>query len=124
MAVETDLRFISIRRLEEAVAQRRAAGLPIVETMRNLGGLVRLRYVMLLEDESDIIIGGPAEPWRYDETGQPVGEKTGRPTLQLDDLVTLLRTFSQSGTRRFLCSIDPRPEGMNCLLYTSDAADE
>ena len=115
MAVETDLRFISIRRLEEAVAQRRAAGLPIVETMRNLGGLVRLRYVMLLEDESDIIIGGPAEPWRYDETGQPVGEKTGRPTLQLDDLVTLLRTFSQSGTRRFLCSIDPRPEGMKAI---------
>ncbi|MFK7820008.1 MAG: DUF1598 domain-containing protein [Planctomycetaceae bacterium] len=112
MAEQTDLRFLSLRRLEEAASQRVAAGLPVLETMRNMGGLVRLRYVMVLPEEQDIIIGGPAEPWRYDETGQPVGEKTGRPTLQLDDLVTVLRTFSQSGSRGFMCSIDPRPEGM------------
>ena len=115
MAEATDLRFISVRRLEEAVRERREAGLPVVETMRNLGGLVRLRYVMVLDDEKDILIGGPAEPWQYDATGQPVGQITGRPTLQLDDLVTMLRTFSQSGSRGFMCSIDPRPEGMKAI---------
>jgi hypothetical protein len=112
MAEEADLRFLSVRRLEEAATQRVEAGLPVLETMRNMGGLVRLRYVMVLPEEQDIIIGGPAEPWRYDATGQAVGEITGRPTLQLDDFVTLMRTFSQSGSRGFLCSIDPRPEGM------------
>lgn len=115
MAQKSDLRFISLRRLEEAVRERREAGLPVVETMRNLGGLVRLRYVVVLPEDQDVVIGGPAEPWRYDATGQPVGEGSGRPTLQLDDLVTLLRTFSQSGSRRFLCSIDPRPEGMKAI---------
>ncbi len=115
LSTQTDLRFISLRRLEQAVRERREAGLPVVETMRNLGGLVRLRYVMVLPEEHDILIGGPAEPWRYDATGQPVGEVSGRPTLQLDDLVALLRTFSQSGSRRFLCSIDPRPEGMKAI---------
>lgn len=125
MAQQTDLRFISIRRLEEAVRERREAGMPVVETMRNLGGLVRLRYVMVLPEERDILIGGPAEPWRYDATGQPVGEVSGRPTLQLDDLVTLLRTFSKSGSRGFMCSIDPRPEGMKAITeYVNKTNDQ
>jgi hypothetical protein len=32
--------------------------------------------------------------------------------LQLDDLVTVLRTFSQRGEGLFTCSIDPRPAGL------------
>ena len=115
VAQQADVRFISLRRLEQAVSERQAAGLPIVETMRNLGGLVRVRYVMVVPEENDIVIGGPAEPWRYDASGQPVGTVSGRPTLQLDDLVTMMRTFSQSGSGRFLCSIDPRPEGMKAI---------
>ncbi len=115
VAQQADVRFISLKRLEQAVTERQEAGLPIVETMRNMGGLVRVRYVMVLPKENDIVIGGPAEPWRYDASGQPVGAISGRPTLQLDDLVTMLRTFSQSGSGRFLCSIDPRPEGMKAI---------
>lgn len=124
LAEKTDLRFISLRRLEAAVGERLAEGRPVVESMRNLGGLVRLRYVMVLPEEGDILIGGPAEPWRYDKSGQPVGEVSGRPTLQLDDLVTLLRTFSKSGTHGFMCSIDPRPEGMKAITeYVSQTND-
>ena len=56
------------------------------------------------------VIGGPAEAWRYNETGLPVGESSGRPTLQLDDFVTVLRTFSPGGSalrRRVLLSLWP-----------------
>jgi len=42
----------------------------------------------------------------------PVGQNSGRPILQLDDLVTVLRTFSHRGEGIFTCSIDPRPEGL------------
>jgi hypothetical protein len=58
------------------------------------------------------VIAGPAEGWRYDETGRAVGDESGRPTLQLDDLVTVLRTFTDGGRQIFGCSIDPRPEGL------------
>ena len=106
------LRLISLRRLEQAVRERTAEGLPAVETMRNLGGLTEVRYVFVDRDSSDILIGGPAEAWQYNENGQPVGIESGRPVLQLDDLVTVLRTFSDSGQNAFECSIDPRQENV------------
>ena len=59
-----------------------------------------------------LVIGGPAEAWRYNENGLPVGIESGRPTLQLDDFVTVLRTFSPSGTNIFNCLIVPRQEGL------------
>ncbi len=44
-----------------------------------------------------------------------VGTTSGKPALQLDDLVTVLRTFSPGAKQVFGCSIDPRPEGLKAV---------
>ncbi len=115
MARSSSLRLVSLTRLEKAIAARFAEGQPVVETMKHLAGLSRVRYVFVYPDVGEIVIGGPAEGWRYNENGLPVGVQSGRPTLWLDDLVTVLRTFSHDGLGMFNCLIVPRPEGLKAL---------
>jgi hypothetical protein len=59
-----------------------------------------------------VVIGGPAEGWRYNEKGIAVGRESGRATLFLDDFVTVLRTFAPHGPGYFNCQIVPRKEGL------------
>ncbi len=108
IARSSDLRLVSLTRLDAEVSQRLADGLPVVETMRQLAGLTAVKFVFVFPESGEIVIGGPAEPWSYDAEGNPVGKQSGRPLLQLDDLVTVLRTFSDDGPGIFTCSIDPR----------------
>lgn len=112
MAVDSKLRFISMARLENEVAARLKEGQSELETMRHLAGLSRIQYIIMVPEENDILIGGPAEGWKYNEKGVAVGKTSGRPTLHLDDLVTILRTFSKDGDKTFGCSINPRQEGL------------
>jgi hypothetical protein len=115
MARPSALRLVSLTRLEQEVARRLAAGQTVVESMRQIAGLSQIQYVFVYPDNGEVVIGGPAEGWRYNEHGMPVGMESGRPTLQLDDLVTVLRTFTDGGRQMFGCSIDPRPEGLKEL---------
>jgi len=115
MAEVSGMRLISLTRLEQEVARRLEAGLPIVESMKHLGGLTKVEYVFAYPEDGEIVIAGPAEGWRYDANGMAVGVESGRPTLQLDDLVTVLRTFSPSGTNIFGCSIDPQAENIKAV---------
>jgi hypothetical protein len=114
VARRSDLRLVSLTRLEKAVAQRLADGEAVPETMAQLAGLSQVKYVMVFADSNEIVIGGPAEAWQYNSQGQPVGAVTGRPTLQLDDLVTVLRTFAR-GDADFGCSINTRDAGVRAL---------
>jgi hypothetical protein len=57
-------------------------------------------------------LGGPAEGWRYNENGAAVGRESGRPSLYLDDLVTVIRTFAPRGAGYFNCQILPREDGL------------
>jgi hypothetical protein len=114
VARRSDLRLVSLTRLERAVAQRLADGEPVPETMAQLAGLSQIKYVMVYPDSHEIVIGGPAEEWKYNTQGQPVGATSGRPTLQLDDLVTVLRTFAR-GDADFGCSINTRDAGVRAL---------
>ena len=115
MAQQSDLRFVSLTRIERAVSDRIDVGLPVTETMKNLAGIHQVRYVFVLPETQEIVIGGPAEGWQFDENNLAVGLDSGRPVLQLDDLVTLLRTFSDSGSQQFACSIDPTEAGVRRL---------
>ena len=115
MAQPSKMRVVSLKRLEAAAAQHVADGQPIAETLQNMAGIHEIRYVFADADNNDILIGGPAGAWMYNEDGQPVSAETGRPTLRLDDLVTVLRTFSGNGRGEFICSIDPRQEGLKKL---------
>jgi hypothetical protein len=112
MAHSSSLRLVSLTRLEREVARRIKAGQPILSTMKHLAGLSKVEYVFVYPEENEVVIGGPAESWNYDGNGTPIGNDSGRPILQLDDLVTVSRIFSPSGKNIFICSIVPRPAGM------------
>ena len=111
---QSNLRIVSLTRLEQMVARRIEEGLPIPESMAQLAGLSQIKYVMVLPETNEIVIGGPANGWQYNNQGQPVSLTDGRPTLQLDDLVTVLRTFAR-GNADFGCSINTRDEGIKSL---------
>ncbi|MCA8987255.1 MAG: DUF1598 domain-containing protein [Planctomycetaceae bacterium] len=115
MSQPSALRVVSLTRLEQAVRERMESGLPVVESMKNLAGLYRVEHIFIYPETGEIVIAGPAAGWQYTAAGMPVSSTTQWPTLQLDDLVTLLRTYGPEGQRIFGCSIDPRPEGLQEL---------
>jgi hypothetical protein len=115
---KSTLRKVSLTRLEAAVAELLANGKKPDETMRHLAGLQRVQYVFFYPDKKEIVVAGPAEGWMADAAGRPIGMTTGRPVLQLEDLLVALRAFR--GDRRrggFIgCSIDPSAEGLAKLV--------
>ena len=115
MSRQSGLRMVSLTRLEAEVSRRVAAGEPVVESMRKLAGLSQIKFVFVYPESNEIVIAGPAEGWKYDANGVAVGTSSGKPALQLDDLVTVLRTFSPGARQMFGCSIDPRPEGLKAV---------
>lgn len=105
------LRKISLPRLEKQVQMQWALGRDPSETMRNLAGLQKIEYVFVYPKTGDIVIAGPAGEWHEGADGRSYGVESGRPVLQLDDLVVLLRN-AYSGRGVFGCSIDPRKENL------------
>ena len=105
------LRKVSLSRLERHVQLLRSAGRGPDETMRMLAGLQRIEYVMVYPQSGDLVIAGPAGPWRRDASGRPVGRNSGRPVLQLDDFVVMLRHFAHRG-EPIGCSINPSQTGL------------
>jgi hypothetical protein len=108
----TELRFVSLRKLESQIAEARAAGKEIPDAVRYLAGLQRVKYVLVYPDRQDIVLAGPAEGWKVDRMGSVVGATTNRPVLTLDDLMVALRVAESSNRDGISCSIDPTPEGL------------
>ena len=115
MAQPSSMRVVSLTRLEAEIARRLEFGQPVLTTMKHLAGLQAIQYVFVDPDTREIMIAGPAEGWKYNEAGLPVGTTTGRPTMQLDDFVTVMRTFSPTGGQFFDCLIVPRKDGLKKL---------
>jgi len=120
-------RKVSLNRLERAAQLRLAAGRALDEDMFVLAGLQRVEYVLAYPETGDIVLAGPAADWKYDRENRIVGADTGRPVLQLDDLVVLARHFNAAGGGasrggelaggelaggEFGCSIDPTEKGL------------
>ena len=125
LAAPSSLRLVSLRRLEEEVSERLAGGRPLPGSMRHLAGLTAVKYVLLVEptadEPGDILIGGPAAGWRTDDAGRVV-TADGLPALNLEDFVTVLRTFSDAGSGIFQCLIVPRPEGLKAVKEYAEAS--
>ena len=119
VARRSDLRMVSLTRLEKAVSQRLADGQAVPETMAQLAGLSQVKYVFVYPESNEIVLAGPAEGWQYNVQGQSVALSNGRPTLQLDDLVTVLRTFAR-GNADFGCSINVREAGVRAAMDFSE----
>ncbi len=111
LARPSDLRKVSLTRLEKALTDN---GGVMTDDMRYLAGLQRLSYVFLYPESGDIVIAGPAEGWAPEPDGRITGLRSGRPVLQLQDLVVALRAFppNQDRTPMVGCSIDPTQEGL------------
>lgn len=105
------LRKVSLTRLEKQAQIRRAMGLPPDESMRNLAGLQKIQYILVYPESGDIVLAGPAGDWHKNAEGRSVSTDVGRPVLQLDDLVVLLRG-AYEGDGVFGCSISPREENL------------
>jgi hypothetical protein len=108
----TDLRFVSLRGLDEQAAAAIERGQPIPDAVLYLSGLQRIRYVLVYPEQNDIVLAGPAEGWHVNSLGSVVGKTTGRPVLMLDDLIIALRVGESSNATGISCSIDPSPEGL------------
>jgi hypothetical protein len=115
MAGATELRMISLRGLNEALAEHAKQNKPIDDEMRYLAGLQRVQYIFVDPDNNDIVLAGPAEGWKVDDLGYVVGVTTGRPVIQLEDLLVALRTANAARNGGISCSIDPTADGLTRL---------
>lgn len=108
-------RYISLTRLEQALADRQGV---LTDEMRYLAGLLRIQYVFFYPETKDIVIAGPAEGWMEDPAGRVVGLTTHRPVCRLEDFVVALRMFGpdkKQSPQVISCSIDPTPEGLAAM---------
>ena len=120
------LRKISLTRLERQLMEQASRGIPPTEEQRNLGGMVEVKYLLIYPETRDVVIAGPAGRWTYDDEGRARNLETGKPCLQLDDLVVCLRSALESDAV-FGCSIDPKPENLKAtheFLQTSTLTGE
>lgn len=108
---KSQLRKVSLTRLERQAQVLWAMGKPPTEAMNVLAGLQKVKYVLVYPETRDIVIAGPAGDWTTDAEGRKVGVDTDRPVLHLDDLVVVLRNAVNKGGR-FTCSITPRQQNL------------
>lgn len=112
IVVNSPNRTLSLRQLEAHVSAALKAQQDIPIEVFYLAGLQRIDHVVFSPD--DVLISGPAEGFAEDTDGRMIGIASGRPPMQLDDLVIALRAASQ-GVRSIGCSIDPTPDNMAAL---------
>ena len=107
----SSLRKVSLTRLEKQIQLRWLQGLEPTAAMRHLAGIYEVKYLLVYPETGDLVIAGPAGPWQQSADGRRVNVQTGKPVLQLDDFVVLLRNaFGQDS--RFGCSINPRQKNL------------
>jgi hypothetical protein len=110
---KAQLGYVSLPKVFAEAKELIAAGKKLPNRVRFLGGMTKLRYVFVFPEEKDLIIAGDVEPYDAVNGARPAGLITGRPLLQLDDLVVALRTVGPgNGNNAFGCSIDPPPGAM------------
>ena len=110
--LRSPLRKVSLTRLEKHVQLALAAGRQPSAEMRNLAGLERIQYVLVYPETGDLVLAGPAGSWHTDDEGRHVSRHSGRPIVQLDDLVVLLRQVRANPNATFACSINPTQQGL------------
>lgn len=115
VAEATELRMISLVKLQAAVVESEKTGQPLSDEMRYLAGLQRVEYVFVYPEQKDIVIAGPAEPWMVRDDASVVGVSSGRPVVTLDDLVVAFRSVEGARSEGLTCSIEPTSEGRQRL---------
>src|SRR6476659_10851073 len=118
VAHPSKLRKVSLTRLERVIKDHITKGQQIDDPLRHLAGLNRIQYVFCYPKSGDVVIAGPAEAWAEAPSGRILAVDSGRPVLDLDDLVVALRAFppGKDNKKPFIyCSIDPTEDGLSRL---------
>jgi len=108
---DVELRKISLRRMQEAIAVSLSKGEPIPQEVQLLAGLHRIQFILVYPEERDILLAGPGGGWTADDDGRILGSH-GKPVLQLDDLIVAMRTIFGTGNEMISCSINPTEAGL------------
>jgi len=104
-------RAISLKKLDAEVRQIVERHEVLPDSIRYLGGLTSIDYIVLLPEENDILFVGPAEGWRSDAAGNIVGTQTGQPLLVFEDFLAALRLWNQPNAPRTVsCVFEPAAE--------------
>ncbi|MEM8734875.1 MAG: DUF1598 domain-containing protein, partial [Planctomycetota bacterium] len=111
MRQSTTLRMVSLGKLQAEIATAQAEGRRLSEDVLYVAGLQRIEYVFVYPKQNDIVIAGPAEGWVVRDDATVVGETTGRPVIQLEDLLVAFRNTQTTRQAPMSVSIDPTPEG-------------
>jgi hypothetical protein len=106
--VASSFRKVSLRRLEQKVAELLTAKQPFPEDLLYLAGLTRIEAIYIDREHHDVIIAGPAEGFARSKGGRMLGIESGRPVLCLEDLLIALR--DEDIVEKAGCSIDPDPQ--------------
>ena len=115
MANEAEMRMISLKRLQSAIVESEKSGGPLPESISFLAGLQRVEYVFVDKENNDIVIAGPAEPWKLLDDGSVVGGVSGGAVLRLQDLVVAMRSVETARKEPISCSIEPTADGRRRL---------
>lgn len=111
------MRMVSLRSIEEALSslKPKQTTMDLPADVRYLAGIQRVQYVFVYPEQQDIVIAGPGEGITVDEKGNVIGVTTGKPVLQLDDLIVAFRSVDAARQGGLACSIDPTSEGRKRL---------
>ncbi len=108
----SDLRVISLKGLEKAIAESMDSGKPLSPEIQYLAGMQRVEYVMVTPENDDVLIAGPGEGWKTDNSGNVVGIKSGMPVVHLQDLLVAMRSVDNAKQSPGISvSINPTAEG-------------
>ena len=109
-------RKISLKKLDAQVKAIVDQYEVLPDTIRYLGGLTSIEYIVAVPEENDLLLIGPAEGWRVDSAGNVVGNQSGLPVLVFEDFLTILRAWNRTDiSRGVVCSIEPTPETVTKL---------
>jgi hypothetical protein len=110
---KTTIRKISLKKLNAQICQTIEQQTEFSDSIRYLGGLTSIRYLVVVPEENDILLVGTSESWQVDSYGNIVGKTSGHPVFRLEDLLTVFRAWNnQSRPSVITCSIDPTKEAL------------
>ena len=113
----SDLRFVSLPRLEAALAGYLKQRKSLPAEVLTLAGLQRIQYVIVVPETDDqpgnLILAGPAGNWRTEANGMIVSEEHGQPIVRVDDLLTLWRRPDPN--EPFGVTINPTEAGLAAM---------
>lgn len=115
LAQPTDMRLISLKAVRDLVHKSNTDGTIISEEAAYLGGLTRVQHIFVYPERNDIVLAGPAEPWKVGRNGSVVGIKSGKPVIHMDDLLNALKSVEAARQTGISVSIEPTQEGSQRL---------